>query len=664
MLQHGFLRVATAVPVTRVADVEHNLAQHIDLLRRAEDDEVDVVLFPECSLTGYTCGDLFQQRTLLDASEKALTELCEFTTAGFAGVAVVGLPMLIQQQVFNVAAVLHGGQLVGLVPKTYLPNYKEFYDARYFSSATLRLNDWAWLPSLDHAVPFSTKLLFQDSDYPDVTIGIEICEDLWTPKPPSSDLALAGATVLLNLSASPDTVGKHQYRRDLVKQQSARCFAAYVYASSGVGESSTDLVFGGQCLIAENGVLLAESERFRRTASLTIADVDVQCLVEERSRNNSFNTQRTASEINDVLPITLPTDRNRTDLRRHNPAHPFVPSDPATRSERCQEVFAIQVAGLAKRLEHIGKPTISLGVSGGLDSTLGLLVACKALDVLGVPRTKLQGLTMPGFGTTPRTLRNANLLMTALGITTSTIDIKAMCFDQWKAMGHSPFGLDLNRHTLDSFTTALSDLPAKQNDLTFENVQARMRTMLLMNTAFTVGTGDLSELALGWCTFNADHMSMYNPNVSIPKTLVRLLIRWVAEAEFDGTARDTLMDIANTIISPELLPTNRAGESQQNTEDSVGPYELVDYFLYHFLRWGTPPTKILYLAKLAKFDGTYTDAELRHWLKLFFKRFFAAQYKRSCLPDGPKVGSVSLSPRGDWRMPSDAVATAWLAELE
>jgi len=290
-------------------------------------------------------------------------------------------------------------------------------------------------------------------------------------------------------------------------------------------------------------------------------------------------------------------------------------------------------------------------------------VACKALDLLGIPRTKLHGLTMPGFGTTPRTLRNANSLMSALGITSRTIDIKSMCFEQWKTMGHSPFGIDLHNHTLESFTSVLTDLPADQNDLTFENVQARMRTAMLMNTAFTVGTGDLSELALGWCTFNADHMSMYNPNVSIPKTLVRSLIRWVAEAEFDGTARDTLMDIANTIISPELLPTNRAGENQQNTEDSVGPYELVDYFLYHFLRWGTPPAKILYLAKLAKFDRSYTDAELRHWLKLFFKRFFSAQYKRSCLPDGPKVGSVSLSPRGDWRMPSDAVATAWLAEI-
>ena len=662
MLQHGFVRVATAVPVTRVADVAHNLAQHIDLLRQAEEADVDVVLFPECSLTGYTCGDLFQQRTLLEAAEKALAEIAEFTETGFRGVAVVGLPLLVHQQVFNVAAVLCEGLVVGIVPKTYLPNYKEFYDARYFSSSKTRLNEWTSL-SFGQSVPFSTKILFQDHHYLDMILGIEICEDLWTPKPPSSDLALAGANIILNLSASPDTIGKHQYRRELVKQQSARCLAAYVYSSSGVGESSTDLVFGGQCIIAEDGVILAESERFCRTATLTIADVDVQHLIEERSQNNSFNAQRNATYLNDTLSLTFAKDRTRTGLRRPNPAHPFVPSDPATRSERCQEVFSIQVAGLAKRLEHVGKPTISIGISGGLDSTLGVLVACKALDVLDEPRTRLQGLTMPGFGTTPRTLRNANALMEALGITARTIDIRQMCFDQWKALGHAPFGLDLHKHTLDSFSSALSDLPAKQHDLTFENVQARMRTSLLMNTAFTVGTGDLSELALGWCTFNADHMSMYNPNVSIPKTLVRSLIRWVAEAEFDGTARETLMDIANTIISPELLPTNRDGDNLQNTEDSVGPYELVDYFLYHFLRWGTPPAKILFLAQQAKFDRTYTQDELRHWLKLFFQRFFATQYKRSCLPDGPKVGSVSLSPRGDWRMASDAVASAWLAEI-
>jgi NAD+ synthase (glutamine-hydrolysing) len=662
MLQHGFVRVATAVPVTRVADVAHNLAQHINLLRQAEDAEVDVMLFPECSLTGYTCGDLFQQRTLLEAAAIALRELIEWTTNRFRGLAVVGLPMLFQQQVFNVAAVLNKGSVLGIVPKTYLPNYKEFYDARYFSSSDSRASDYVWSPQLGQSVSFKTNLVFTEAVNREVTVGIEICEDLWTPKPPSSDLALAGANIILNLSASPDTIGKHQYRRELVKQQSARCLAAYVYASSGVGESSTDLVFGGQCLIAEDGVILAESERFSRSASLTIADIDVQHLVEERSQNTSFNMQRNSAEMYDEINFFSRGVSNQP-LRRPNPAHPFVPSDPATRSERCEEVFAIQVAGLAKRLEHVGKPTISIGVSGGLDSTLGLLVACKALDGLGVPRTKLIGLTMPGFGTTPRTLRNANALMEALGITARTLDIRQMCFDQWKAMGHSPFGLDLAKHSLESFSSALSDLPAKQNDLTFENVQARMRTSLLMNTAFTVGTGDLSELALGWCTFNADHMSMYNPNVSIPKTLVRSLIRWVAEAEFDGPARETLLDIANTIISPELLPTNRAGDNLQNTEDSVGPYELVDYFLYHFLRWGTPPAKILYLAQQAKFDREYTEAELRHWLKLFFKRFFAAQYKRSCLPDGPKVGSVSLSPRGDWRMPSDAVATAWLAEL-
>ena len=666
MQRHGFFRVAAVCPQLQVADVRFNLDRHFELLRRAEADRVDLAVFPECSLTGYTCGDLFQPRTLLEAARAALVKLVEFTAGYYAGLAVVGLPLLVQQQVFNVAAVLHRGAILGLVPKSYLPNYREFYDGRYFSHAGMATEPSVRFAELGSVVDFGTALLFADGSTGNLGIGVEVCEDLWAPKPPSSDLALAGATILVNLSASPESVGKHHYRRELVKQQSARCLAAYVYAGSGAGESSTDLVFGGHCLIAEDGVLLAETDRHGRQSALIIADVDIHHLAHERSQNTTFNAQRPSAPALKVVHYAGREPAAATGpLYRRVDAHPFVPARGSTRNERCAEIFAIQVAGLTKRLGHLGTPPVSIGVSGGLDSTLGLLVACAAMDELGVPRTKIQALTMPGFGTTQRTLENAHALMQSVGVTARQIDIRPLCFAQWQAMGYKPFGLDLTTHTLNGFTAALSQLPPEnRSDLTFENVQARTRTALLMNTAFTVGTGDMSELALGWCTYNADHMSMYNPNVGVPKTLVRSLIDWAADAKFDGAARAVLHDIATTTISPELLPLDSRGANPQNTEDSVGPYELVDFFLYHTLRWGSTPSKILFLASQATFDRAYTETEFAHWLRLFYKRFFASQYKRSSIPDGPKVGSVSLSPRGDWRMPSDASATAWLAELE
>ncbi len=654
----GFLRAAAATPELRVADPAFNADRTRELLLAANDRGCGLVVFPECGLTGYTCGDLFHHARLLDAAETALAVLLDVP---FAGVAVVGLPLALDGMVFNCAAVFQSGKLFGIVPKTYLPNYKEFYDARYFAPACNAVSDTITLAG--QTVSFGTDLLFpcESLDFRGFVLGVEICEDLWMPIPPSSVQALAGATVLVNLSASNETIGKAGYRRQLVVGQSGRCVAGYVYASSGVGESSTDLVFGGHCLIAENGSLLAESKRFQRTNVLTVADIDLDRLQHDRFAANSLHDGHRGMKPFRRRRFHVEGLGAAGNLERHVDPHPFVPSDPATLTERCEEIFAMQVAGLAKRLDHIGKPAVAIGVSGGLDSTLALLVAAKTFDLLGVPREKIEALTMPGFGTTGRTKGNARALMSALGVGVREIDIRAMCVEEMKQLGHSPFGIELTSHGVESLTSELRNLPAdKRSDLTFENVQARVRTNLLMNTGFTIGTGDVSELALGWCTYNADHMSMYNPNVSIPKTLVRFLVRWAADHEFDGDARRTLHDIADTEISPELLPTTADGKAAQATESSVGPYELVDFFLYHFLRWGAEPEKILYLAGHATFDVPRTPAELRHWLRVFLTRFFANQFKRSCLPDGPKVGSVSVSPRGDWRMPSDASARAWL----
>ncbi len=667
MNTHGFLRVAAACPELRVADCPFNADRTLALMARAEGQGVNLLVFPECGLTGYTCGDLFHLQTLQRAAEVALEKVVTQGEKVFRGVAVVGLPLAIEGQLFNCAAVIHGGKVLGIVPKTYLPNYKEFYDARYFCPADNA--NFSAAACAGQSVPFGTNLLFDCRTMSGFTFGVEICEDLWMPVPPSSLQAVMGATVFVNLSASNEVIGKAGYRRQLVSSQSARCIGGYVYASCGDGESTTDIVFGGHCLVAENGVVLAESERFGHGQQLLVTDIDLDRLLHDRVQTNTFHDANRVSDLGLAKYRSLSFDLEVTPrepklLRKVDP-HPFVPSDPATRDDRCRDIFQTQVTALGRRLSHVGTPAVSIGVSGGLDSTLALLVLCKTLDALCITRDQVKALTMPGFGTTNHTRTNAADLARALNVALREVDIRAMCLDQMRAIGHAPFGLRLEGESVDSLSDKLRRLaPDNRSDLTFENTQARVRTALLMNSGFVIGTGDLSELALGWCTYNADHMSMYNPNVGIPKTLVKFLVKWAAENEFDGAARRTLLAIANTEFSPELLPTDAGGGITQATEASVGPYELVDFFLYHFLRFGAAPEKILFLASHAPFEKDYSPAELRRWLRVFLRRFFANQFKRSCLPDGPKVGSVSVSPRGDWRMPSDAAARVWLDALE
>lgn len=662
MNTHGFLRVAAACPELRVADCPFNADRTLALMAHAERQGVNLLVFPECGLTGYTCHDLFHHQSLQRAAESALTRVVEEGAKKFRGVALVGLPLAIEGQLFNVAAVIHAGKVLGLVPKTYLPNYKEFYDARYFcpaDNATFGATACA-----GQSVPFGTNLLFDCRTMNGFTLGVEICEDLWMPVPPSSLQAIMGATVLANLSASNEVIGKAGYRRQLVQAQSAKCIAGYVYACCGDGESTTDIVFGGHCIIAENGVVTAESPRFKHGQQLLVTDLDLDRLLHDRIQTNTFHDANRVADLGmgkyRTLSFDLDVAPREPKLVRAVDPSPFVPSDPLTRDDRCRDIFLTQVTALGRRLSHVGPPTVSIGVSGGLDSTLALLVVCKTLDALCISRDHVHALTMPGFGTTGETRGNAHKLAKALGISLREADIRGMCIDQMRAIGHAPFGIRLEGETVESLTDKLGRVSVERGDLTFENTQARVRTSLLMNAGFTIGTGDLSELALGWCTYNADHMSMYNPNVSIPKTLVKFLVQWAAENEFEGAARDVLLAIVATEISPELLPVGAGGKISQKTESSVGPYELVDFFLYHFLRFGAAPEKILFLAENAPFKTAYTPDEVRKWLKVFLRRFFNNQYKRSCLPDGPKVGSVSVSPRGDWRMPSDAMARVWL----
>ena len=667
MNTHGFLRVAAASPELRVADCPFNADRTLALMAQAEKKGVNLLVFPECGLTGYTCHDLFHLQPLQRAAEQALEKVVTQGANVFRGVAIVGLPLAIEGQLFNCAAVVHAGKVLGLAPKTYLPNYKEFYDARYFTPADNA--SFSAAACCGQSVPFGTNILFDCRNVSGFTLGVEICEDLWQPVPPSSLQAIMGATVFANLSASNEVIGKAAYRKQLVNSQSARCIGGYVYACCGDGESTTDVVFGGHCLISENGTLLAESARFRHGQQLIVADLDLDRLLHDRIQANTFHDANRVADLGLGKYRTLSFDLELTPrepkLARAVEAYPFVPSDPATRDERCRDIFQTQVAALGRRLSHIHMPPASIGVSGGLDSTLALLVLCKTFDELGGHRDHIRALTMPGFGTTPRTKKNALDLARALNVSLREVDIRQMCLDQMRAIGHAPFGIRLEGETVESLTEKLRKVPKEKcNDLTFENTQARVRTSLLMNSGFVIGTGDLSELALGWCTYNADHMSMYNPNVSIPKTLVKFLVQWAAENEFEGEARATLLDVVGTEISPELLPADASGAITQSTESTVGPYELVDFFLYHFLRFGAEPDKILFLAQQAKFSRDFPPAELRKWLAVFLRRFFANQFKRSCLPDGPKVGTVSVSPRGDWRMPSDAAARVWLDAVE
>ena len=660
----GFVRVAAASPSVRVADCGFNAQRILAMMERAQHQDVAVLVFPELCLTGYTCADLFHHQRLQQAALSALEDLIGHTAGRFSGLALVGLPLAVEGQLFNCAAVMCQGALLGIVPKSFLPTYREFYERRWFAPAAAAPS--AEISLFGRSVPFGNDLVFVADPWQHLVVGVEICEDLWVPQPPSSRQAVDGATVLVNLSGSNEATSKAAYRRQLVTNQAARCIAAYVYSACGGGESSTDLAFGGHCLIAENGAVLAESGPFGEDEALCVADIDLERLHADRLRMGSFHDSRDPQlpplrrELFAFAPRPVPAR-----LARRVEAHPFVPSGQDDLRERCEEIFRIQVGGLGARLRHLNTPPVAIGVSGGLDSTLALLVMCRTADWIGMPRQHIQALTMPGYGTTQRTKKNATDLMHQLDVSSRQIDIRQLCLDEMQALGHRPFGIRLDELSVEALSQQLKQLPPEaRHDLVFENVQARMRTSLLMNSAFVIGTGDLSELALGWATYNADHMSMYNPNVGIPKTLVRFLVAWAAGHEFSGDVQATLRAVLDTPISPELLPTNPAGDIVQETEDIIGPYELHDFFLFHFLRYGTPPAKILYLAGQARFSQPYSPQEIQRWLRVFLSRFFANQYKRSCLPDGPKVGSVSLSPRSDWRMPSDAQVTQWLADLE
>lgn len=609
-------------------------------MRQASEEGVQLMAFPELSVTAYTCLDLFAQQTLLDNAEKALLQLVG-NTADLNILAIVGVPLRTENRLINAAVAFRKGNILGVVPKTYLPNYKEFQEQRWFTSATELQKSTIEIGGLEY--PLDSHLLFNSGQ---LSVGIEICEDLWVPVPPSSLLAMEGANIIFNLSASNELIGKHNYLRSLIVQQSARCMAGYVYASSGFGESSTDLVFAGNGIIAENGNLLAESPRFTMEEQLVISEIDIETLQNDRLVNTSFmyGASGILKEKAQVVDFQVRVPDGFSLTRPVDP-HPFTPSGDALK-ERCEEIFHIQVAGLAKRLVHAHAQTAVVGISGGLDSTLALLVTVMTFDALKMPREQIIGITMPGFGTTDRTYTNACDLIRSLGVTLKEISIKEACLQHFRDIDHDP----------------------SVHDVTYENSQARERTQLLMDVAnqtngLVIGTGDLSELALGWATYNGDHMSMYGVNGSIPKTLVRYLVEWVANNKVDDASRLTLLDIVDTPISPELIPADENGNIKQKTEDLVGPYELHDFFLYHFLRFGSHPSKIFFLAQKA-FAGVYDKATIKKWLYTFFRRFFQQQFKRSCLPDGPKVGSVSLSPRGDWRMPSDAVSRLWLEEIE
>ncbi|WP_290098614.1 NAD(+) synthase [uncultured Alistipes sp.] len=635
----GFLKVAAAVPQVRVADCAHNAGRIIALTEEAARRGVEIVVFPELAVTGYTCGDLLLQSALLDAADEALAEIVR-ATRKLPLTVIAGVPLRHGSTLYNCAAVFTQGRVLGVVPKIHIPDYGEFYETRWFASGEGIAEER--IAAAGQQADFGADLTFEVNG---TEFGVEICEDLWTAVPPSSHLALDGAKAIFNLSASPETAGKHAYLRQLVAQQSARTLAAYVYCSAGMGESSTDLVFAGNALIAENGTILREAERFSADEQLVVADVDIQRLEFERRRNTSFRRRDGASE-NTVIEMEIPQGLRAAALDRDIDPLPFVPKDEGHRSERCEEIFRIQAHGLAQRLRHTGCKRAVVGISGGLDSTLALLVTVRAFDLLKLERTGIVGITMPGFGTTDRTYRNALELMGRLGVTLREIPIREACIQHMKDIGLDP----------------------DDRSAAYENAQARERTQILMDVAnmeggLVVGTGDLSELALGWATYNGDQMSMYGVNASVPKTLVRHLVRWAAETETDETARTTLLDIVDTPVSPELLPADKEGRIAQKTEDLVGPYELHDFFLYHFLRSGYGPAKILFLAETA-FSGSYDRTTIHKWLGVFFRRFFAQQFKRSAMPDGPKVGSVALSPRGDWRMPSDASAAAWLNELE
>ncbi|RNC66287.1 NAD(+) synthase [Proteiniphilum sp. X52] len=651
MNDYGFLRVAAASPKLKVADCDHNTEEIKRVIKQAQQEDVQILCFPELCLTAYSCGDLFFQKALQQKALESLSKLVRFLEERPSIITIVGLPLHIKNNLYNVAAVLSGEGILGFVPKTYVPNNNEYYEKRWFTSGndltdlTVNIESDKFDLTVDSEsskVPISSKGLIFHTSFGN--FGIEICEDLWMPVPPSSALAMQGADLIFNLSASNELVGKNRYRKSLVRQQSGRCNAAYIYASAGWHESTTDMVFSGACLIAENGTLLAESERFSPVSELIIADIDIEALRHDRLKNTNYTSMTSSSETTGIdcyIDFVTPDKMYRS----FNP-HPFIPSK-ETRDESLSEVFNIQTHGLAKRLLHTGMEKATIGISGGLDSTLALLVTVKAFDLLGLPRENIHGITMPGFGTTARTYGNAVALMRSLGVTVKEIPIVDAVTQHFKDIGHD----------------------ADNHDVTYENSQARERTQILMDYAnkiggLVVGTGNMSELALGWATYNGDHMSMYGVNTSVPKTLVATLVRWIADTRTNEEASGNILhDILDTPFSPELLPAGKDGGIAQKTEHFVGPYELHDFFLHRMLRYGDSPSRIRFMAEQA-FAGQYPAQEIVKWLKLFYRRFFAQQFKRSCMPDGPKVGSVNLSPRADWRMPSDASADSWLAELE
>ena len=642
MMNYGYIKVASAIPSVKVGDCQFNLQEIEQMIARAEGQGVEVIVFPELSITGYTCQDLFRQQLLLDVAEQSVLMLLDFTRQ-LDIIVIVGAPVQVGMILLNCAVVIQKGEILAIIPKTYLPNYSEFYEKRWFASSQ-DLHPTEILYAGSKTMVTAQPTIFRT--YTGATFGVELCEDVWAPEPPSTFLTLAGADIIFNLSASDELIGKHAYLQQLLSQQSARTMSGYVYSGSGFGESTQDVVYGGNALIYENGKCIAESERFSFEPQMVVSQIDYEKLRAERRNNTTFvNAQRRVEQGNVRFIDCHSISQDDFTLMRNISPTPFIPEQ-ENMKDACEEIFNIQIAGLAKRLVHTNCRTVVVGISGGLDSTLALLVCVRTFDKLKLPRTGIIGVTMPGFGTTDRTYTNAMALMKSLGVTIKEVSIKKSCIQHFEDIEH-----DISVH-----------------DVTYENGQARERTQILMDLSnkyngMVIGTGDLSELALGWATYNGDHMSMYGVNVSIPKTLICYLVQYVAESGIDADSRATLTDIIDTPISPELIPADEQGNIAQKTEDLVGPYILHDFFLYYMLRCGFRPSKIYMLACHA-FIGEFDEETIKKWLRVFLRRFFAQQFKRSCLPDGPKVGSVSLSPRGDWRMPSDACSTLWVKEVD
>lgn len=634
-MRHGFIKVAAATPDIRVADVDYNKGQIIKQMDEAAEAGAKIIVFPELCITGYTCSDLFLQDILLNSAKKALVEIAEHTK-NLDALVFVGVPIAVGGELYNVAAALNHGNILGFTTKSFLPNYGEFYEMRQFRPGPKKAERILFGGK---EIPFGPQLLFVENQMANLIVSAEICEDVWSPVPPSIEAAREGATVIVNCSASDETIGKASYRESLISGQSARLISGYIYANAGEGESTTDLVFGGHNLIAENGTILAEAKRFSN--GIIYTEFDVQKIANERRKNTTFT--ETQEHVLPRIPFGL--EQTETILTRTFPSRPFVPRDDQERAKRCEEILTIQAMGLKKRLAHTHAKSAVVGISGGLDSTLALLVTAKAFDALGLERSGITAVTMPCFGTTDRTYQNACKMSLKVGATLREVRIGDAVMQHFKDIGHDP----------------------QDHSVTYENSQARERTQVLMDIAnqtggLVIGTGDMSELALGWATYNGDHMSMYGVNASVPKTLVRHLVHYYADTCEDPSLKEVLYDVLDTPVSPELLPP-KDGEIAQKTEDLVGPYELHDFFLYYFLRMGYEPGKIYRIAKLS-FAGEYDDETIYKWLRTFCWRFFSQQFKRSCLPDGPKVGTVALSPRGDWRMPSDACVALWIQNLE